>query len=44
MHEGLPPEVADVLRAAGWPPDRRQTEVQVAAAVKVVEPGSPTPA
>ena len=37
MHEGFAPEVADVLRAAGWSPDRRQTEVQVAAMVKVVE-------
>jgi hypothetical protein len=37
MSEGLPSEVADVLRAAGWSPGRRQTEVQVAAAVKVVE-------
>lgn len=37
MPEGLPPEVADVLRAAGWSPGRRQTEAQVTAAVEVVD-------
>jgi SUKH-3 immunity protein of toxin-antitoxin system len=37
MPEGLPREVADVLRAAGWSPTRRRTDVQVAATVEVVE-------
>jgi hypothetical protein len=36
MPEPLPPEVADALRAAGWSPERRRTETQVAAAVEVV--------
>ena len=37
MSEGFPPEVVEVLRAAGWSPDQRQPEEQVAAAVEVVE-------
>lgn len=37
MPEELPSEVADVLRAAGWSPDRRQSDGQVAAVVEVVE-------
>jgi hypothetical protein len=37
MSDGLPSEVADVLRAAGWSPDHRQSEGQVAVAIEVVE-------
>jgi hypothetical protein len=36
MSESLPPEVADVLRAAGWSPEQRLTEAQVATAVEFV--------
>jgi SUKH-3 immunity protein of toxin-antitoxin system/YwqJ-like deaminase len=36
MPESLPPEVADVLRAAGWSPEHRLTEAQVAAMVESV--------
>lgn len=36
MPESLPPEVADVLRAAGWSPEQRSTEAEVAATVKSV--------